>query len=44
MLFRSEDCLDVDALAAEIIQTGQENISKFVLEVPTEPQEDEDGI
>ena len=39
-----EDCLDVDALAAEIIQTGQENISKFVLEVPTEPQEDEDGI
>lgn len=39
-----EDCLDVDALAAEIIQTGQENISKFVLEVPTEPQEDEGDI
>ena len=39
-----EDCPDVDALAEEIMQTGHENISKFVLEVPTEPQEDEDGI
>ena len=39
-----EDCPDVDALAAEIMQTGQENISKFVLEVPAQTQEDEDGI
>ena len=39
-----EDCLDVDALAEEIMQTGHENISKFVLDVPAQPQEDEDGI
>ena len=39
-----EDCPDVDALAAEIMQTGHENISKFVLDVPAQPQEDEDGI
>lgn len=26
------------------MQTGHENIGKFVLEVPAQPQEDEDGI
>ena len=39
-----DECPDVDALAADIMQTGHENIGKFVLEVPAQPQEDEDGI
>ena len=39
-----DECPDVDALAADIMQTGLENIGKFVLEVPAQPQEDEDGI
>ena len=39
-----DECSDVDALAADIMQTGHENIGKFVLEVPAQPQEDEDGI
>ena len=39
-----EDYTDADALAEEIMQTGHENISKFVLDVPAQPQEDEDGI
>ena len=39
-----EDCTDADALAEEIMQTVHENISKFVLDVPAQPQEDEDGI
>ena len=28
----------------QTLQTGHENIGKFVLEVPAQPQEDEDGI
>ena len=39
-----DECPDVDALATDIMQTGHENIGKFVLEVPAQPQEDEDGI
>ena len=39
-----DECPDVDALSADIMQTGHENIGKFVLEVPAQPQEDEDGI
>ena len=34
-----DECPDAD-----IMQTGHENIGKFVLEVPAQPQEDEDGI
>lgn len=32
-----DECPDVDALAADIMQTGHENIGKFVLEVPAQP-------
>lgn len=39
-----EDCPDVDALAQEVMETARENIDKFVLEVPVQPDEDEDGI
>lgn len=39
-----DDCDDADALAGEIMQTGHDNISKFVLEIPAQPMEDEDGI
>ncbi len=31
-----DECPDVDALAADIMQTGHENIGKFVLEVPAQ--------
>lgn len=39
-----DSCDDIDQVAQSLMETAHENIGKFVLETPDQPEEDGDGI